>query len=287
MPKNYFICFFLVLFVGLVIFPEMARADSIAPVELKTLPDTIGLEYSDRIKRLSRLAALQGISQPKISSVQLEAGKIPGVDFPVPVVRVLFDEGVFFDTNKDTLHSNGKKVINLLAESIKHDVPDVKLLVVGHTDSVGSVEYNMDLSRRRAVNIMKMLNAAGVDLDAMIAVPIGMAQPIASNATDEGRAKNRRVEFMLSAFEKANLQLVQLRRVVSDYLPADLAAQNISLTVPQAVDVVSLSPASGGDLEVKKTEQIELQKPAPLSEINLNKPADYKKNELNDEFVLE
>lgn len=244
--------------------PRPACAEGVGEVEMKSLPDTIGLEHRDRIERMARLAAMKGIKPPKVSQVQLPAGKVPGTDYPIPVVRVLFDEGVFFDSGADTLHRNGKRVIELLAESIKHDVPDVKLLVMGHTDSVGSLDYNIELSRRRAVNIMRMLADLGVNPEIMTAIPIGMAQPIASNATEEGRAKNRRVEFMLSANEKANLELVTLRHVISDYLPASVAAQNFQLQVPQTVEVVGFTRTEDGQLLMEKSTDIELQKPAPF-----------------------
>lgn len=279
--------FLAILISALFFYVAPACSASVGEVQMKSLPETVGLEHKDRIERMARLAALKGITPPKISQIQLEAGKVPGTDFAVPVVRVLFDEGVFFDTNKDTLHKNARKVIQLLAESIKNDVPDVKLLVMGHTDSDGSIPYNIDLSERRAVNIMKMLAGFGVATDSMTAIPIGMAQPIASNATDEGKAQNRRVEFMLSANEKANLQLVTLRRVISDYLPAPIAAQNFELQMPQTANVLSFSTSESGDLLMQSTAEIQLQKPSSIADINLNKPADYKKNDLNDEFVLE
>ena len=74
--------------------------------------------------------------------------------------------------------------------------PDLKLRIVGHTDNQGSADYNLDLSRRRAASVVAALvSQYGVDADRLTAEGAGMTQPVASNDTEEGRAKNRRVEL--------------------------------------------------------------------------------------------
>ncbi len=73
--------------------------------------------------------------------------------------------------------------------------PDLKLEVQGHTDNVGSDDYNLKLSDARAASVAAWLVSKGITADRLTAQGYGMRQPIADNGSDEGRAKNRRVEL--------------------------------------------------------------------------------------------
>jgi outer membrane protein OmpA-like peptidoglycan-associated protein len=73
--------------------------------------------------------------------------------------------------------------------------PDVKVEIAGHTDWTGSDAYNLKLSNARADAVMQYLISKGVKADNLTARGYGETQPIADNNTDEGRAKNRRVEL--------------------------------------------------------------------------------------------
>ena len=75
--------------------------------------------------------------------------------------------------------------------------PNSRVEVVGHTDDTGRDAYNMDLSQRRAQSVAGILTAAGVNAGRVVATGRGESQPIASNATAEGRAQNRRVEILI------------------------------------------------------------------------------------------
>ncbi|WP_265519531.1 OmpA family protein [Nitratireductor luteus] len=75
--------------------------------------------------------------------------------------------------------------------------------VYGHTDSTGSDQHNLDLSRRRAASVADYLVAQGTSGQRFAVIGVGEAQPIASNATPEGRAQNRRVEIRLSPLRAA------------------------------------------------------------------------------------
>jgi OOP family OmpA-OmpF porin len=83
------------------------------------------------------------------------------------------------------------------AAEILLDNPDVTVRIDGHTDSVGSEEYNMGLSERRAEAVAAYLEEAGVARDRMTVAWFGESQPIASNDSADGRALNRRVEIDL------------------------------------------------------------------------------------------
>lgn len=73
---------------------------------------------------------------------------------------------------------------------------DLSILVVGHTDATGSFDYNLGLSRRRAEAVVNRLVQLGIEQRRLYPVGVGLSAPVASNTTEEGRAKNRRVELV-------------------------------------------------------------------------------------------
>jgi OOP family OmpA-OmpF porin len=110
---------------------------------------------------------------------------------PPPLVL----EGVFFDNNKATLKPESFPVLDKAAIGMK-DWGDVKIEVAGYTDSVDSDEHNMKLSQSRAETVRDYLISKGISADRISAKGYGESSPIADNATEEGRAKNRRVELI-------------------------------------------------------------------------------------------
>lgn len=76
--------------------------------------------------------------------------------------------------------------------------PDLKVEIQGYTDSTGTVEYNLELSQRRAEAVESYLEAKGVDPETVSAKGYGAANPVAPNDTPAGRAQNRRVEFRVA-----------------------------------------------------------------------------------------
>ena len=101
-----------------------------------------------------------------------------------------------FDFDKAVLKEQGKAELQNLAEYIQGKGITVKDIdVVGHTDSMGSEEYNQGLSERRAMAVKEFLVASGVSADIIDVSGRGESEPVASNDTQEGRAKNRRVEI--------------------------------------------------------------------------------------------
>jgi outer membrane protein OmpA-like peptidoglycan-associated protein len=178
---------------------------------------TADLENRDRVARFRRLATLQGLAPPQIDELELPAGTVNSIPCPVPVVRVVFDERVFFDFASDQPRPDAQRILDVIAENMRRDVPDAALTLLGHTDAIGSDEYNMDLSQRRAINVLNALVVDGVETNQLSTVAIGKRQPIAPNSTEEGRARNRRVEFMISPSMSANLAAVQQRVVFASY----------------------------------------------------------------------
>jgi OmpA-OmpF porin, OOP family len=104
--------------------------------------------------------------------------------------------GIFFDTNKADIKPESKAALAEIARLLKQE-PDLKLHVVGHTDNVGGYEFNLGLSKRRADAVVAAL-AKEYGIAAKRLTPNGVAYlaPVAANTTEEGRAKNRRVELV-------------------------------------------------------------------------------------------
>jgi len=104
---------------------------------------------------------------------------------------------VNFDFAKATLKPDAAPVIAQVVELLKRN-PDLKVSIDGHTDNLGSHDYNMKLSQDRAASVMAAITAAGIDGSRLKSAGYGPDKPIATNDTDEGRARNRRVELVKS-----------------------------------------------------------------------------------------
>lgn len=100
-----------------------------------------------------------------------------------------------FDTGKWDLKSDGTATVAEIAKMLKA-TPALKIAIEGHTDNVGQPAANKILSERRAQSVMKAVAAAGVDAGRLSAAGYGQEKPIADNRSEEGRAKNRRVELV-------------------------------------------------------------------------------------------
>ena len=104
--------------------------------------------------------------------------------------------GIFFDTDKDTLGAQSQTTLAEIAKLLTTD-RQLKLRVVGHTDNQGKADYNLDLSRRRAASVVRELTSNyGIDPSRLDSFGCGLYAPVASNQSEEGRAKNRRVELV-------------------------------------------------------------------------------------------
>lgn len=113
-------------------------------------------------------------------------------------IKITFDSGILFAVDRSELQMDARRNLNELARILnKYDDTDV--LVEGHTDSTGPESYNLALSERRAQAVINHLTAVQVDADRLTLQAYGESQPIADNATAEGRAANRRVEIAIWA----------------------------------------------------------------------------------------
>ena len=114
---------------------------------------------------------------------------------------VLGENSVRFDTNKSTLTTTAKANLDKLVPVFK-SYADTDIVIYGYTDSTGSAEYNLNLSQQRANSVEKYLESKGLNMSRFKMVGMGIADPIATNDTPDGRSQNRRVEFAITANEK-------------------------------------------------------------------------------------
>ena len=115
-------------------------------------------------------------------------------------IEVTFDSGLLFDFDSDRIRPAAAANLTELARSL-NKFGDSNLLIVGHTDSQGDDAYNQALSYRRANSASAYLQSQGVPSRRVSTSGRGESEPVASNSTDDGRQKNRRVEVAIYASE--------------------------------------------------------------------------------------
>jgi len=119
----------------------------------------------------------------------------PAPEKPKPVAeKVTLAADVLFDFDKAVLKNEGKSKLDDLATKVRGINLEV-VIAIGHTDSIGSDAYNQKLSVRRAESVKAYLVSKGVEPNRIYTEGKGEKQPVASNKTKDGRAKNRRVEI--------------------------------------------------------------------------------------------
>ncbi|GAA4042208.1 OmpA family protein [Flavobacterium chungnamense] len=113
----------------------------------------------------------------------------------------LGENSVRFDTNKSTLTSTAKANLDKLVP-VFQSYADTNIVIYGYTDSTGKVEYNQTLSEQRSASVKEYLASKGLNTVRFSTTGMGIADPVATNDTPEGRSQNRRVEFAITANEK-------------------------------------------------------------------------------------
>jgi len=116
-------------------------------------------------------------------------------------IKVTFDSGLLFDVSRADVSAPARTNLENLAV-ILQKYPDTDILIEGHTDATGSEEFNLTLSQQRAQAIANQLAALGVSSSRFTIMGYGESQPIADNATVDGRTQNRRVELAIMANDK-------------------------------------------------------------------------------------
>lgn len=104
--------------------------------------------------------------------------------------------GLYFDTDKDVIRGDSQPTLEQIAQLLNSH-PQLRLHIVGHTDNQGAAEHNLDLSRRRAANVVRELTGKyAISANRLDSFGAGWYSPVASNDSEEGRSKNRRVELV-------------------------------------------------------------------------------------------
>ncbi len=129
-----------------------------------------------------------------IKNVRIANGAVPLYDKLMTDGKII-TYGITFDVGKSTIKPQSMGTINEIFNILKK-YPELKFSVEGHTDNTGKSDMNQTLSEDRAKAVMDKLVSLGIDESRLSSKGFGMSKPIDNNSTTEGRAKNRRVEFV-------------------------------------------------------------------------------------------
>jgi len=136
-----------------------------------------------------------GEFKPYIANFRVAAG-LPDMRNKLMTEGKLVTYGIYFDVNRDVVKPESYGTLKEIA-TILNEVPDVKVKIVGHTDSDGADAANLDLSKRRAASVKaELAKSFGVNADRLVTDGLGESQPVAPNDTPVNKALNRRVEFI-------------------------------------------------------------------------------------------
>ncbi len=134
---------------------------------------------------------------PGIPSPDPARNGCPSTDVRMEGGQILILEQVFFDTDRDTIKRRSFRILQAVADVLRAAPHIRRISVDGHTDNRASEEHNLDLSQRRAAAVVRWLTDHGVEAGRLESHGYGPSRPIDSNETNAGRARNRRVEFVI------------------------------------------------------------------------------------------
>jgi outer membrane protein OmpA-like peptidoglycan-associated protein len=179
--------------------------------------------------------------------------------------------GILFDVDKASLKPESQKPLQEIVKLMRN-YPDLKLEVQGHTDNQGSADYNRDLSQRRAETVKIYLTTYGTDDSRLEAKGYGLSQPVASNDTEEGRAKNRRVELVKK--EALGSGAIQIKSSGEEQAPNVPTGEFSAL-----VDAAGKSYKTGNGIETVKNLKkavLSIWDEVPLKALNIRLVSDIK-----------
>ncbi|MGA7616342.1 MAG: OmpA family protein [Thermoanaerobaculia bacterium] len=178
---------------------ELAARDAAAQAQKEQLQAQVAQTQAQLEQTRQQLAAREAADQAqkqKLDQMQQAFSEIAktredqrGLIVTIP--------GIFFETGKSALAPGAKDVLRKIAAQLKEN-PKLVIQIEGHTDSVGSADYNQQLSEARADAVRDFLTSQGVAPAEMSTVGKGESEPVASNATSAGRQQNRRVELVIT-----------------------------------------------------------------------------------------
>lgn len=134
-----------------------------------------------------------------------DLGTLADVERVEEGIKITMKSGVLFDFNSSKVNPTVNDNLIKFAETLKQ-YPDTEILVAGHTDNVGTEQYNMNLSQQRANAVSNVLKTNGVSKSRLTILGYGEKNPVADNVAESGREQNRRVEFAIVANDKLKKQ---------------------------------------------------------------------------------
>lgn len=138
---------------------------------------------------------LWGAGSPMITNFRVAAG-LPDMRNKLLTEGKLVSYGIYFDVNKDAVKPESYGTLKGIADVLKEN-PDVRIKIVGHTDSDGADAANLDLSKRRGASVKnELVKTFGIDATRLESDGLGETKPVAPNDTPSNKAMNRRVEFI-------------------------------------------------------------------------------------------
>ena len=146
------------------------------------------------------------MDKQKAELEKIEGAKVESVTDAnnLQAIKVTFDSGILFATGKSDLNASSKSALLKFAASLK-ETPETDVTIYGHTDNKGSHDLNLKLSNDRAASVAKFLSANGILSTRLTTEGKAYDEPVADNATEEGRTQNRRVEIYITA----NKQMIE------------------------------------------------------------------------------
>ena len=173
---------------------EVERSSAASEKHIAQVESQIEQTQSKVGQHEQRIAELDKATQDALDRAN-QAGKLAQGKFNYSVV--LSDDNARFPLNHHELSAEARNELDQFVDKLKTDDKNVYLEIQGHTDATGPTEYNTRLGEERAEAVRLYLNQKGVALNRMATISYGETQPVDSNKTRAGRAKNRRVVIIV------------------------------------------------------------------------------------------
>jgi outer membrane protein OmpA-like peptidoglycan-associated protein len=190
---------------------EQAEADALTVVALKDKEDAQKLAQSQTLntmrstqrelahtkQELASERVKREEAERKAAQAMADLQRIAAVKQESRGMVITLSGAVMFPSGEASLLSGAMVKLNEVADALTKSNPESRILVEGHTDSQGKLDFNQDLSNRRAQTVRDYLVSRGMAADRITSQGLGSSRPIAPNSNAEGRANNRRVEIIV------------------------------------------------------------------------------------------
>jgi peptidoglycan-associated lipoprotein len=175
---------------------EVAKSSAATEKRINDVESQVEATQTKVKQHDAKLTELDTATRQALERAQ-QAGKLAEGKFIYSLV--LSDDAAKFPVNQYELSKEAKEALDAFAERLKAENKNVYLEIQGHTDSTGPEAYNYKLGLERAEAVRRYLNKQGVALNRMSTISYGPSEPVESNKTRDGRAKNRRVVIVVLA----------------------------------------------------------------------------------------